>query len=765
MMPSLQLFRRARWVLWLGLVVPHAAGAAAPAPAPCVRTISADVVALDQPLTLNRLGASLPGGMIFALADDVVACDPTDASGTLTAGKVMLRPGKRPRPLVLRMNVGDCLRIHFTNLLSPSMGQGALTRYAGLHINGLDLVPSAAGAPGIAGDGSWVGKNGGAAGSLVPPGGGTTYTYFAKAEGTFLIASADNSGADNLRRNQGQPGQGLFGALNVQPEWAEWYRSQVTNEDLLEATLRMEEGFSTAVRSLPLNAAQAVGGQGPGALASKPVNNRLLRLLPSRATPPQAGPTEAARVAAIKSHVGERTLEPFTLLSVIPDKHAELITDVLRDPQGRLYSRNGHPLIDYNSVYRAGKRRVGVPVLKMLQTVKGNALFTTNLTAEEVERAQIGLVSANSYVTAELTRQFATLGGTKPAGPGIDLSDDVRVTDAEGTAAWLLTDPRRGLYLVERVSGPAPGFAVSDASLKLVHSDLTAVITGPRAQRFGFGQESPTFFNNPALPDRRQPYREFTIIYHFVPTAVQAFEPFNAPSTAGAFAAGQDQFAINYGTAAIGAEVIANRIGVGPMGNADAVDLKFEEFFLSSWAVGDPSMVVDVPAGAQAKAGVRRAPGKPLFDVDESPALVAGLDKGTVDADLRAKFKAAGVGLSGDAIASPVCAGKEWVVLDPGVANTVARPYRGRYPVVAGTGVRGGKTVKVLDVFPGPLAASPAVAGGATKALFPDDPSNVYHSNIRDHVKFRILHAGAGPSHVHHLHAPILSGILGKIPS
>ena len=81
--------------------------------------------------------------------------------------------------------------------------------------------------------------------------------------------------------------------------------------------------------------------------------------------------------------------------------------------------------------------------------------------------------------------------------------------------------------------------------------------------------------------------------------------------------AGMDQFGINYGIAAIGPEIVANRLGVGPMGNAqqplgksgpdtapkanqpnDAVDLKYEEFFLSSWCVGDPAMIVDVPANA-----------------------------------------------------------------------------------------------------------------------------------------------------------------------
>jgi len=52
-------------------------------------------------------------------------------------------------------------------------------------------------------------------------------------------------------------------------------------------------------------------------------------------------------------------------------------------------------------------------------------------------------------------------------------------------------------------------------------------------------------------------------------------------------------FAINYGTGGIGAEVYANRIGVGPMG--PCVDCKFEEFFLSAWSVGDPAMLVDRP--------------------------------------------------------------------------------------------------------------------------------------------------------------------------
>ena len=83
----------------------------------CERTIKADVVALDQVIMYNRLGTVNPGGMIYALKKDVVAIDPLKG---LVAGNVRLRSDKRPRPIVLRTNNGDCLRITFTNLLSPT---------------------------------------------------------------------------------------------------------------------------------------------------------------------------------------------------------------------------------------------------------------------------------------------------------------------------------------------------------------------------------------------------------------------------------------------------------------------------------------------------------------------------------------------------------------------------------------------------------------------------------------------------------------------
>ena len=250
------------------------------AQAPCDRTIKANVVALDQAYYNNRLGAFQAGGMIFALRRDVVST--VVPGGELKPGKVMLRPDKRPRPLVLRVNAGDCLQISFQNLLgdfpevfrAPTANQQypvkvqpggeytpnenvitkqsaqttfdpinsqPATRLAGVHVMGLELVKAEAPSGPLAGssaDGSWVGANDVTAvnpqkraSGLVGPGESITYTLFAKSEGTYLLYStAANTG---VQLGFGaQLMQGLFGSVTVQPKTAEWYRSQVTKVDL-----------------------------------------------------------------------------------------------------------------------------------------------------------------------------------------------------------------------------------------------------------------------------------------------------------------------------------------------------------------------------------------------------------------------------------------------------------------------------------------------------------------------------------------------------
>jgi len=239
-----------------------------PQPANCNRVVTADVVAFDQIIFYNRFGSFDPGGMMFALKRDVVKID---NNLPLAAGNAQLRGDKRPRPLVLRVNEGDCLQVTFTNWLNPSRpavealkfinapdklpyfgppvqippdpadpngptsfdGKVHLsaddtpaTRTASVHVNGLDLVGS------IASDGSNVGKN---TSSLAVVGQTKVYTWYAAKQGQYLLFStAATSGGEG---DGGQITHGLFGSVNVEPPNAKWYRSQVTPAVLAAATI------------------------------------------------------------------------------------------------------------------------------------------------------------------------------------------------------------------------------------------------------------------------------------------------------------------------------------------------------------------------------------------------------------------------------------------------------------------------------------------------------------------------------------------------
>jgi len=490
---------------------------------------------------LNRLGATIPNGFVFALRSDTVT----------NHGNMWLRPGKRPRPVVLRANVGDCLQITFQNAIpAPKFAQSTpqsppvATTEVSLHIQGQEW------ATGPADDGSFVGKNNSSLATAPPtpipapaPPNARTYTLFVKNEGTFLLYTMGDTEGDPVG---GQLSRGLFGALNVQPNGAEWYRSQVSQQDLALATKKNGSG------------------------------------------------------------------QP-------------------------LKTTDGQPIIDYNAVYPGGS--------------------------------------------------------TYPDGTPIPPN--------------------------------TPILKMLDANNNIVHSDLTAIITGPNAGRFpgttgvnnpeppcnaannGSGATNPLFCANPSAPDRKQPYREITIIYHEVgQVATQAFPVFSDPSLGmvSTINAGFDGFAINYGTGGIGAEVYANRIGVGPMGSC--VDCKFEEFFLSAWSVGDPAMLVDRPANSSVLPAFTTAPAEP--PVPNSPPSTTPPVLCTA-AQL------------GDTGAAP----------DPNCANA-------RVPVPG-----------AVNGFPYKLAP----LAKATKVYYPDDPSNVYHSYINDHTKFRIHHGGTVATHVHHQHA------------
>ncbi len=144
--------------------------------------------------------------MIFALRDEVVDADSGKALGMkLQPGNVRLQSDKRPRPLVLRVNEGDCLHVNFRNLLAPMPDrsqkifkdpiakepdekvatdlpietEGTVTRSASTHVNGLDYTS-------IDADGANIGNN---TSSLAAPGETKQYTWYAKKIGGYLVTS------------------------------------------------------------------------------------------------------------------------------------------------------------------------------------------------------------------------------------------------------------------------------------------------------------------------------------------------------------------------------------------------------------------------------------------------------------------------------------------------------------------------------------------------------------------------------------------------
>ena len=191
----------------------------APPPPTCARTITAKVVAFDQVYFYNRFGAFNPAGMMYALERDVVGNTP---------GNVHLRADKRPRPIVLRANEGDCLEVKFTNMLSTNQPDNStFTRSASIHVNGLDYIRGPADD-----DGANVGNN---PSSLAAPGQSRTYKWYAAKQGQYLMYSMGApAGGEG---DGGQLDLGLFGQINVEPKNAKWYRSQVTAEVLQAVTI------------------------------------------------------------------------------------------------------------------------------------------------------------------------------------------------------------------------------------------------------------------------------------------------------------------------------------------------------------------------------------------------------------------------------------------------------------------------------------------------------------------------------------------------
>lgn len=169
------------------------------------------VVAIQLPLVYNDAGWHDPEGRIYVLAED---------EEDVRCGR------KKPDPLIIRANTGDCIKIHFTNKLPEVLGGNAFqlvnrTYEQSVHVHFVKFDPLSA-------DGANVGWN---YDSGVLPGETATYQWFADVElkGAFFH--------DHLFANENQL-HGFFGGAVIQAKGSK-YLSPSTGEEVNAGTQAM----------------------------------------------------------------------------------------------------------------------------------------------------------------------------------------------------------------------------------------------------------------------------------------------------------------------------------------------------------------------------------------------------------------------------------------------------------------------------------------------------------------------------------------------
>ena len=164
------------------------------------------ITAIQVDMVYNKFGDHDPNAKIYALKEDVEKIQKAIADNP---GK----PVKEVKPLALRANEGDCVQVTFSNQLSEK---------ASIHIEGVGYDVKGS-------DGTQAGYN---PDSTAAPNTEINYTWNATDEGTFFFYNgADLTYFTDPTGGRGTMGDGLFGALIVEPKGATW-SDPVTGEEL-----------------------------------------------------------------------------------------------------------------------------------------------------------------------------------------------------------------------------------------------------------------------------------------------------------------------------------------------------------------------------------------------------------------------------------------------------------------------------------------------------------------------------------------------------
>lgn len=443
----------------------------------CARVLKAEVVALEQAIVLNRLGAFNPAGMLYALREDVVLEDGSalsDDKWSRAPGHVQLRSDKRPRPLVLRANEGDCLEVTLHNMLAPTVEE---ERSGGPAVYGGKVVAHAEDPPGVVyPKGSKTGRE------LVRPTAISNDLPFTRGV-TFHVTGLEYQ--------------------TIEP-----------------AHCPLSSGGRTWV------CGYGQGDVGRNTSVVHPATPQPLR-------------------DALQAQGG----------TIHPGQSAKYRFRALREGTYFAYS---------NAATVGGEGDGGQLGLGLFGAVnvepKGSTWYRSQVTHDELRAATRSGTGAHPF------RQIDYSGARYTSGP------------------------MQGRPILAMLDGD-----------RIVHTDLNAVVA--------LGGPSPDH-NDTTRPDKHcsdyaagnacgRAYREFTVILHDEVKAVQAFAELEDEDNPLSYL--KDGMGINYGTGGMGAMVIARNRKTGP--SRDCPECRAEEFFLSSWANGDPALVLKWDAAGKAPVG------------------------------------------------------------------------------------------------------------------------------------------------------------------
>src|SRR3990172_5226476 len=221
----------------------------------------------------------------------------------------------------------------------------------------------------------------------------------------------------------------------------------------------------------------------------------------------------------------------------------------------------------------------------------GSRIYRSQVTEEELRLATTSLPPPIAGVPGSGGQPVINYEAVYP---GVQVAGGAAACDAANPG-----NPVGAVFCKEGKAG-LPILKMLTAARVLVHSDINAIVAGSNPD----GSFPATTYplervgkNVPTYPNRLEPFREFSSVFHDEQTNSQAFPRwYNNPVLGYTLAGVKDQFMINYGSGGIGPRITAHRLHTGPM--HDCTGCAYEEFFLSSSTVGDPGMLVNQPANS-----------------------------------------------------------------------------------------------------------------------------------------------------------------------